>query len=113
MIATIMLLFLIYIGLLQSRIGRKYIWPWLNWAWGKASPTYETWLEPHVHTVENFMEKMGVDYSWMYDEELAAEQRELMEKEEAQRKKAEQYQMEMREKLERERARKKKKKLSN
>lgn len=108
MIATIIILFLIWIGLLQSRIGRKYIQPWLDWAWGKASPTYETWLEPHVKTVENFMENMGVDYSWMHDEELAAEQRELMEKEEAQRKKAEQYQLEVRQKQEKERDQKKK-----
>jgi len=112
MIATLILLFLMWVGLLQSRVGKKYVQPWLDWAWGKASPTYENWVAPHLHTVDNFMQNMGVDYSWLHDEELAAEQRELMKKEEAQRKKAEEYQEELRQKREKERELKEKNRLN-
>jgi len=112
MIATLVLLFLMWVGLLQSRVGKKYVQPWLDWAWGKASPTYNDWVAPHLNTMENFMENMGVDYSWMYDEELAKEQRDLMEKEEAQRKKAEELQEELRQKREKERERKEKNRLN-
>jgi len=112
MVATLILLFLMWVGLLQSRIGKKYVQPWLDWAWGKASPTYENWVAPHLHTFEGFMQNMGVDNSWLYDEELAQEQRELIEKEEAQRKKAEEYQEELRQKREKERERKEKNRLN-
>merc|ERR1719189_81926 len=38
MIATLILLFLMWISLLQSKWGKKHVQPWLDWAYGKASP---------------------------------------------------------------------------
>eukprot|EP00497_Spongosphaera_streptacantha_P005076 TRINITY_DN600_c0_g1_i1.p2 TRINITY_DN600_c0_g1~~TRINITY_DN600_c0_g1_i1.p2 ORF type:complete len:216 (-),score=62.27 TRINITY_DN600_c0_g1_i1:44-691(-) len=94
MVCTLILLFLMGVVLVQSKFGKKYIQPWIDWAWGYAAPYHDTYLGPQLTVVNEFLRDKGVDFDWMWDEELARQQAEAEAEEERIREEAERMQEE-------------------
>jgi len=113
MVATMILLFLMWISLLQSKWGKKNIQPWVNWAYGIVGQNeiIREHVVPRMERFGSLLEDSGMDFSWMYDEELARQQREMEEKEEARKREAEELQEQLRQQHERERRAKEKAEL--
>lgn len=95
MVCTLILLFLMFVALLQSRFGKKHVQPWVDWVWKFVDPHYSNILKPHVVLMNEYMEDKGIDFSWMWDEEVAKEVNEQMEEEERRREQAERLSEEM------------------
>merc|ERR1711862_162381 len=75
-ICTLILLFLMGVVFLQSKFGRKYVQPWIDWGWSKVAPHWKAHVEPHVVVMGTFMEDQGIGFDWMWDEEAAKAARE-------------------------------------
>jgi len=102
MICTLIILFLMGVAFLQSKFGKKYAKPWIDWGWSIVAPHWKTIVEPHVVVMGEFMEEQGIGFEWMWDEEAAKAARKAEEEEQQKRDEAERMREEERLKREKE-----------